>query len=94
MIVAPKPNFAFDPESDEKMVERFRNDIWYVALFCSLFARSRCERMRARLTVSDRPTVEKLNAFAPTHSRVFKEVCFEWLHSRDGSVANDNQTSR
>lgn len=48
VIVAPKPNFAFDPESDEKMVERFRNDIW--------------------------PTVEKLNAFAPTHSRVFKEM--------------------
>ncbi|KAF9650627.1 acetyl-CoA synthetase-like protein [Thelephora ganbajun] len=47
VIIDPKPEFAFDPEDQEKLVE-FRNKIW--------------------------PTIERMNEFAPQHSRLFKEM--------------------
>ncbi|CCL99493.1 uncharacterized protein FIBRA_01511 [Fibroporia radiculosa] len=47
ILVDPKPQYAFDPVDEDKLVH-YRNIIW--------------------------PTVEKMNAYAPQHSRLFKEM--------------------
>jgi len=47
VIIDPKPEFAFDPEDQERLAE-FRNMIW--------------------------PTIERVNEFAPQHSRLIKEM--------------------
>jgi hypothetical protein len=64
VIIEPKAEYAFDP-SDEKKLTDFRNDIWYdFSLRMVVYD----------FLLFDRPTVEKVNAFAPAHSRLFKEV--------------------
>lgn len=67
VLIDPKPTFKFDPTDTEKLAE-FRNAIWYVVTVMCHIHRASLEKLL------DRPTVEKLNAFAPQHSRIFKEV--------------------
>ena len=66
ILVEPKPEYSFDPSNEAKLAE-FRNKVWCV-----------CEKeLRCRipwLIDVRRPTVVKMNAFAPQHSRLFKEV--------------------
>ncbi len=59
-----QPKEPFDPEDEGKLAE-FRNKIWYVCVAC--------RRLHSRLTLY-RPTIEKVNHYAPAHSRIFKEV--------------------
>jgi len=70
VLVDPKQEYEFDPRDEEKLAE-FRNKIWCADRFrrCSILYSS-CVR----------PSVEKLNAFAPAHSRLFKEVSDERLY--------------
>lgn len=65
ILVEPKPEYSFDP-SDEAKLADFRNKIWYVS-----------DKHRTLYFVAQkriRPTVVKMNAFAPQQSRLFKEV--------------------
>ena len=64
ILVEPKPEYSFDP-SDETKIAEFRNTIWYVAKVIG---------RRRWLTNGFRPTIMKMNTFAPQHSRLFKEV--------------------
>ena len=64
VLIDPKPQFAFDPK-DEAKLEAFRKLIWQV--FVSL-------RVSLGSHFKFRPTVERLNDFAPQHSRLFKEA--------------------
>ncbi|SRR5258707_1105758 len=64
VLIDPKPEFAFDPK-DEAKLENFRALIWQVS---SLLRVSLCSQCKSR------PTVERLNAYAPQHSRLFKEA--------------------
>ena len=70
VLVDTKQEYEFDPRDEEKLAE-FRNKIWCADRFrrCSILYSS-CVR----------PSVEKLNAFAPAHSRLFKEVSDERLY--------------
>jgi len=72
VIIDPKPKFAFDPEDQEKLAE-FRNRIWYVDYSFST-------RTKDPDQDSHRPTIVRMNEFAPQHSRVFKEVCNPSFH--------------
>lgn len=63
VLIEPKPEFAFDP-SDTKKLEEFRNMIWYVRVI----------RESGVELIVYRPTVERMNEYAPQHSRLFKEV--------------------
>lgn len=65
VIVQPKQ--PFEP-NDEAKLEEFRNAIWCVHSF-SLHQNQCVEPL-----VVCRPTVERANNFAPSHSRIFKEV--------------------
>lgn len=67
VLVDPKSNFKFD-SSDKVKLADFRNLIWYVLLISSSADTS-------LLFLECRPTIEKMNMFAPQHSRLFKEVC-------------------
>ena len=65
LLVDPIDSEKFDPADEEKLVA-FRNKIWCV--LCNF-------NWRVLLfIVVFRPVVEKANAFAPQHSRIFKEV--------------------
>lgn len=64
VLIDPKPQFAFDPK-DEVKLEEFRNFIWQVLAYVLSSGSS---------TLTCRPTVERLNGFAPQHSRLFKEA--------------------
>jgi hypothetical protein len=69
VIVAPTQGAAFDPTDLRKLAE-FRNLIWYIDFHAVRFSLTRS------LT---RTSVQEANDFAPTHSRIFKEVglvCF------------------
>lgn len=61
-----QPEEPIDPR-DEVALEAYRNKIWYGPhLFC--FPEN------AAQTPLHRPSIEKMNAYAPSHSRIFKEV--------------------
>ena len=64
VLIDPKPQFAFDPK-DETKLEAFRKLIWQVFVSPWVFLGSHFKF---------RPTVERLNDFAPQHSRLFKEA--------------------
>lgn len=66
VVIDPKPSFKFDP-SDEKALSDFRNLIWYAMRFRLLVC-------VAKKYLMHRPTVERMNEYAPQHSRIFKEV--------------------
>ena len=66
--IVPKPEYAFDPR-DETKLERFRNDIWYD--YHHHFGSVPSIQVHYP---SFRPSVERMNALAPQHSRLFKEV--------------------
>lgn len=64
VLIDPKPAFKFDP-SDDTALESFRNKIWYVFILqCKL----------GYVLNRNRPTIQKMNEFAPQHSRLFKEM--------------------
>ena len=70
VVIEPMPEFAFDPADKAKLSE-FRNKIWYV----KPFGRG-CKKswgLTSHIPYR-RPTVERMNEYAPQHSRVFKEV--------------------
>lgn len=71
-----EPTQPFDPTDSEKLA-KFRNDVWYVVIFV-LFLSQVCD---AKACLLYRPFVEQANAFAPTHSRIFKEVGVQQLMS-------------
>jgi hypothetical protein len=64
VVIEPKPQYAFDPSDKEKLTD-FRNKIWYVSVQYTV---------QLSLTPCNRPTVERMNEYAPQHSRLFKEV--------------------
>ena len=66
ILVEPKAEFAFEP-ADEVLLAEFRNKIWCAVQVVSSLAFT-------SLNTSCRPTVQRLNAYAPQHSRLFKEV--------------------
>ncbi|KAI0045616.1 acetyl-CoA synthetase-like protein [Auriscalpium vulgare] len=66
VIIDPKPQYAFDPQDEQKLIE-FRNAIW--------------------------PTVEKMNEYAPQHSRLFKEMLLVATPSK-GFVYTAKMTAR
>lgn len=68
VLIHPKPEFAFDSDNEEKLSE-FRNVVWSVS---SLYCGARFKDAN-RFSIC-RPTVERMNAHAPQHSRLFKEV--------------------
>ena len=61
--VLVQPKQPFDPEDEDKLAE-FRNKIWYVPSYAACCG----------VLMSYRPTMEKVNHYAPAHSRIFKEV--------------------
>lgn len=63
ILVDPQPEYAFDPVDEAKLIE-FRNLIW-LELPCVIMS---------EYSTMTRPNIEKMNAYAPQHSRVFKEV--------------------
>ena len=65
VLVEPTEEYAIDP-SDEKQVAAFRNMIWLVSRY-----KWTCHVMNS--TLCFRSTIERVNAFAPQHSRIFKE---------------------
>lgn len=64
IIIEVKPAYAFDP-SDTAKVDAFITDIWYV--FAFILGYALCPDFH-------RPYVKDMNAHAPGHSRLFKEV--------------------
>ena len=64
VLIDPKAAYKFDPTDMDKLAA-FRNAIWSVTF---------CSQEEHDLKSNDRPTVEKMNQYAPQHSRVFKEV--------------------
>lgn len=62
LVIPDKP---FDPFDFTRLAE-YRNAIWLVTY--------RYLNRHAVLTLPLRPTVEQANSFAPSHSRIFKEV--------------------
>ena len=88
VIIDPKPEFVFDTEDQGKLAE-FRNRIWCVRRDFPITN----QRLRPRAIMcpgmffgrgpSDlgphRPTIERMNEFAPQHSRLFKEACHSFL---------------
>ena len=79
ILVEPKPEYSFDP-SDEAKLADFRNKIWYVSV------KYRTPYFVAHWRI--RPTIVKMNAFAPQHSRLFKEVIatLYWPFARPAHV--------
>lgn len=67
ILIEPAEDFPVDPKN-VKEVEAFRNRIWYV--FATEFRPDTYTQCP-----SFRPSVERANANAPQHSRIFKEVC-------------------
>ena len=65
VLVDPAEEYTFDP-SDELKLAEFRNLIWSVGVESAL--------CKGKLISNCRPTIEKMNAYAPSHSRLFKEV--------------------
>lgn len=63
IIVEPKPELNFDP-ADLVQLAKFRNKIWSANIW----------RTFVDMLIVNRPTVQKVNGFAPQHSRIFKEV--------------------
>jgi len=78
VLIDPKPQFAFDPKDDAKL-ENFRILIWQVSVYS----------VSLILTTKSRPTVERLNAYAPQHSRLFKEACAS-IQIRDDMLIKTN----
>ena len=66
VLIEPKPEYKFDSQ-DAKKLEEFRNKIWYRIW-------SACQSHRAPESFNHRASVERANQFAPSHSRIFKEV--------------------
>ena len=66
VIIEPAEPFE---QTDSEKLAKFRNDIWYVNLILIIFVQVSVD------SFFPRPFVEQANAFAPTHSRIFKEVC-------------------
>lgn len=66
IIIEPKE--PFNPLDSGKL-SQFRNAIWSVN-----YIPPRLSALHV-LSFTVRPSVEEANAFAPTHSRIFKEVC-------------------
>jgi hypothetical protein len=64
VLVAPKAEFKIDPANDVELA-RFRNLIWY---FMPLNSNTLSNQLISR------PTVERMNSYAPQHSRLFKEM--------------------
>lgn len=64
VLVDPKPPYKLYPVDEAKLAE-FRNLIWWEMVFLAA---------RYILLIIARPTVERMNAYAPQHSRLFKEV--------------------
>ena len=68
VLIEPTADYTFDP-SDVKQLEAFRNKIWSVhrpIIHSALID---------FLHHTRRPTIERVNEFAPQHSRIFKEAC-------------------
>ena len=63
VLIEPKEQFKFDPIDQAKLAE-FRNKIWYVPSYAACCG----------VLTSYRPTMEKVNHYAPAHSRIFTEV--------------------
>lgn len=76
VIIDPVPEFAFDPEDQERLAE-FRNLVWCVFLLFSLYRPDDVSVVYVFLDTNNdlyRPTIERMNEFAPQHSRLFKEA--------------------
>ena len=74
VLVEPKPEYMFDPRDEKKLEE----------LGTSYGTERSGSSVRGVCTVPDscyRPTIERANAIAPQHSRIFKEVC-HYLYAR------------
>ena len=65
VLIEPTEQSKFDPADQEKLIE-FRNKIWYDISFRAIGV--------SLILTPCRPTVERMNEFAPQHSRLFKEV--------------------
>lgn len=64
VVIEVKPAYAFDP-SDRAKLDAFLTDIWYASAL--ILSYGICPDFR-------RPYVKDMNAHAPSHSRLFKEV--------------------
>ena len=64
ILIEPKLENSFDV-SDSHTAEIFKDSIWRVSYLLVLLLTPQCH---------SRPTIERLNTFAPQHSRIFKEV--------------------
>lgn len=64
VLIEPTDPYKFDPADQSKLIA-YRNAIWYVA---------QLSRKTYSASSSCRPTVEKMNDYAPQYSRIFKEV--------------------
>lgn len=73
VIIDPRQGYRFDP-ADTQMLSQFRNAIWYYNL-ASITGMGLLKSLAFR-----RPTVMRLNEYAPQHSRIFKEVCYRLEH--------------
>ncbi|KIY43241.1 acetyl-CoA synthetase-like protein [Fistulina hepatica ATCC 64428] len=65
ILVAPKDEYKFDHQDKEKL-NAFRDAIWYVGVFDML--------PDVISNKYGRPMVERMNAYAPRHSRLSKEM--------------------
>jgi hypothetical protein len=66
VLIQPAPGNTF-PLGDLEGLAKFRNDIWFVYIFFFGLLIMMCWDL-------GRHTIELANAFAPSHSRIFKEV--------------------
>lgn len=87
ILIEPAEPYTFDPEDTDALV-KFRNDIWCVV------NPVRASIIPSQLDHMPRPTVERMNKYAPQHSRLFKEVCHACLWRRNLHIkpcfADDN----
>ncbi len=67
VLIEPTEDYVFDPKDTAKL-EAFRNKIW-----CVMYQFSHLGHLLTNIT-PDRPTIERVNEYAPQHSRIFKEV--------------------
>lgn len=86
VLIDVRPDFAFDPENEADL-SSFRQRVWFVVFVWISYGNN------YELAWISRPTVERMNEFAPAHSKVFKEVSMSVPTCLEASLIAHN-TSR